>query len=197
MKKLFVSYLFICFSSVLNAQNIKLQKPKTFSSKETTHYLNFKPQSLQLNEDALCWLSEIKNINSFKFIDDLISYSKKFLGVRYRYAGRSPYGFDCSGFTSFVYSKFGFSLARSAPGQAIVGVDINKEEAQKGDLIFFKGRNWRSNYVGHVGLVISNENGKITFIHASVCFGIIIENTEVPYYSARFIKVSRINDANS
>ncbi|MCX7746737.1 MAG: C40 family peptidase [Clostridia bacterium] len=93
---------------------------------------------------------------------DMISYSKKFLGVRYVYGGSSPKGFDCSGFTQYVFRKYGISINRVAADQAKQGKKVKRSELKSGDLVFFD-TNGGHNYINHVGLYIGN--GK--FIHAS------------------------------
>ncbi|MDJ1503245.1 C40 family peptidase [Xanthocytophaga agilis] len=128
-------------------------------------------------------------------LDSLISYAKNYLGVPYRSGGHSAKGFDCSGFTSHVFSRFGFSLPRTSYGQATVGKKVETAEMQKGDLIFFKGRNRKSKVIGHVGIVISAKGEKIQFIHASVNNGISIETIDSKYYNPRFVKSIRLIDS--
>lgn len=128
-------------------------------------------------------------------LDSLISCAKNYLGVPYRSGGYSSKGFDCSGFTSFVFSHFGFRLPRTSYGQATVGKTVTANEVQKGDLIFFKGRNSRSKSIGHVGIVISDKGEKIKFIHASVNNGISIETIDSKYYRPRFVKSVRLVDS--
>lgn len=124
--------------------------------------------------------------------DSLIHYAKRFLGIRYQSGGRSKRGFDCSGFTSFIYSKFGLSLPHSSASQSKVGQPVSKAEVQKGDLIFFKGSNVRSKQVGHVGIVVSNNDGKIRFIHASRHRGVTIDAIDSSYYRNRYIAIKRV-----
>ncbi len=128
-------------------------------------------------------------------LDSLISRAKNYLGVPYRSGGISSKGFDCSGFTSHVFSSFGFSLPRTSYGQATVGKNVTVNEMQKGDLIFFKGRNIRSKTIGHVGIVISNKGEPVKFIHASVNNGISIETIDSKYYRPRFVKSVRLVDS--
>ena len=130
----------------------------------------------------------------FLLLENLVSYAKNYLGVPYRSGGRSGKGFDCSGFTSYVFSQFGFSLPRTSYAQAVAGKAVNTDEIRKGDLIFFKGRNAKSRAVGHVGIVISDKGEKIRFIHASVNRGISIETIDSKYYKPRFVKSVRLVD---
>ena len=49
---------------------------------------------------------------------EIVSYAKKYIGSKYKYGGSSPSGFDCSGFTSYVYKHFGYSLSRTSSAQS-------------------------------------------------------------------------------
>ena len=93
---------------------------------------------------------------------EIVAYAKKYLGYKYVYGGSTPSGFDCSGFTSYVYKHFGYSLSRSSVAQASNGKAVSKSELQAGDIVCF-ARSSGSKKVGHVGIYIGG--GK--FIHAA------------------------------
>jgi len=76
-------------------------------------------------------------------------------GAPYVYGGGTPAGFDCSGFTSYVYGKLGIALAHSSYDQWNAGRHVPRRDLQPGDLVFFAG-------LGHVGIYIGG--GK--FVHA-------------------------------
>lgn len=124
---------------------------------------------------------------------DIVDYSKKYLHKPYQYGGRGPNAFDCSGYTSFVFGKFGFKLEESSAGQARQGITIKrKEELEVGDLVFFEGRS-RNGRVGHVGIVSDKgRRGQFKFIHASTTNGVIITSSEEPYYKGRYLRGGRI-----
>lgn len=124
---------------------------------------------------------------------DILDYANTFIGTRYRIGGKTPKGFDCSGFTGYVFNQFGYSLSASSRAQFSDGRAVPDNEIQAGDLVFFNGRA-RNGRVGHVGIAISADplTGVITFIHASVSGGIKIDRTDAPYYSARYIGARRI-----
>lgn len=127
--------------------------------------------------------------------NDMLSLARTFLGLHYRYGGRTPKGFDCSGFTSYIFSQFGYDLKRSSREQfRYDGDEVDRMQVQPGDLIFFKGRNSRSATVGHVGIVVDGDpvTGEITFIHSACTSGISIDTTNDPYYAKRFIGVKRV-----
>lgn len=127
-------------------------------------------------------------------VNDMISFARKYIGTRYVRGGKSPKGFDCSGFTSYVFNQFGYSLAPSSTEQYGQGTKIDRSEVEKGDLLFFTGRNAGSSRVGHVGIAIDNDpvTGEITFIHAAIGGGIRIDRTTAPYYAKRFIGARRV-----
>jgi len=93
----------------------------------------------------------------------LILYSRGFLGTRYVYGGSAPGGFDCSGFTSYIYRKFGIKLERTANSQSKQGKYVAKSKLKPGDLVFFDTDGTGGKTVSHAGIYIGN--GK--FIHAS------------------------------
>lgn len=91
----------------------------------------------------------------------IVELAKQYIGVPYVYGANGPKSFDCSGFTSYVYRQFGYSLNRSASAQLQNGTSVAKEALQPGDLVFFKYRT--SKPASHVGIYI----GGGQFIHAS------------------------------
>lgn len=126
-------------------------------------------------------------------ISDLLSEANSHLGKRYRSGAKGPKAFDCSGFSSYVFRQFGYSLGASSRDQYTQGESIEKENLRKGDLVFFTGRNSKSSRVGHVGIVISvdKEKGTFKFIHASTSQGIKIDSND-GYYSRRYIGARRV-----
>lgn len=107
---------------------------------------------------------------------DLLQIAPEYLGVRYVWGGSSRWGFDCSGFTSFVFEKIGITLNRTALLQMQDGVIIAEEDLQPGDLVFYSGTSGRG-FGSHVALYIGN--GQI--IHASTKRGVVIDDLHNPY----------------
>jgi poly-gamma-glutamate capsule biosynthesis protein CapA/YwtB (metallophosphatase superfamily) len=125
-------------------------------------------------------------------VRNIIAYSKKYLNSPYRRGSNGPKSFDCSGFTHYIFKHFGYDLNAGCTSQIHQGKKIGKEELKAGDLIFFKGRNARSTRVGHVGIVVSNNDGRISFIHACRR-GVIIEELEKSaYYKPRYVTGLRV-----
>jgi cell wall-associated NlpC family hydrolase len=80
---------------------------------------------------------------------DIVEYAMRFLGVPYVWAGSTPSsGFDCSGFTSYVYRHFGISLPHSSKMQAGYGAAVSRADLQPGDLVFYFSP------IHHVGIYI-------------------------------------------
>lgn len=125
--------------------------------------------------------------------DSLVEFAKQLLGVKYKYSGCKPDGFDCSGFVNYVFLNFGYELPRSSYEIGTIGTDVDKNSYQKGDLIFFKGSNAKSSRIGHVGIIVSEPEEELMFIHASVTNGIVITKlSESDYYKRRFLRIRRI-----
>lgn len=144
----------------------------------------FNPQSI----------SSLQNISR---IDSIINFSKTYLGKPYRGGSAGPNSFDCSGFTSFVFSNFGIKLGRSSRDQAEQLPTVSNNDIQPGDLVFFNGHH-RGSRIGHVGLVVEKkENGEFTFIHSASSSGISISNSTANYYQRRFIKAGRVFNTDS
>lgn len=120
----------------------------------------------------------------------VIEEAMRYIGTPYRWGGKTPKGFDCAGFTSFVYSKFGVSLAPSAGPQYKQGAKIGKDDLCKGDLVFWCGRG-KHRGIGHVGIVTSVDNGEFEFIHASST-GVRITSSKEPYYKCRYVGACRV-----
>lgn len=94
--------------------------------------------------------------------EDLEKLAKKYLGGNYLWGGKTPKGFDCSGYTQYIFKKVGINLPRTAYQQSKIGLKV-KGSLQKGDLLFFNTDPSRGVPVTHVGVYL--ENGK--FIHAA------------------------------
>ncbi|WP_344244735.1 C40 family peptidase [Isoptericola hypogeus] len=69
----------------------------------------------------------------------IVEIAMQYLGVPYQWGGSTPSGFDCSGFTSYVYAEAGISIPRTSSGQRDAGTVVSREEAQPGDLIWSPG----------------------------------------------------------
>lgn len=109
-----------------------------------------------------------------------------FLSTPYRFGGNSRKGIDCSAFVQQVFREVDVKLPRSAREQFRVGAEIEREQLQKGDLIFFRTY---AKYPSHVGIYL----GEGKMIHASSrSRRVVVTSIEHPYYRQRFIGAKRI-----
>lgn len=114
----------------------------------------------------------------------VVATANQYIGSRYIYGGTAPSGFDCSGFTSYVYKKYGVSLNRTAAGQYSNGVAVSKGELQPGDLVMF-GKSG----INHVGIYIGG--GKM--IHAAnPSRGVTTDTINSGYYGTNYVGARRI-----
>jgi len=129
--------------------------------------------------------------------EQVMSFAETLIGTPYVYASINPnVGFDCSGFITYVFNHFNISVPRSSIDFTNVGKTIPVEEAKRGDIILFTGTNPLEHHVGHMGLVVSNDN-EIKFIHSTSGKAMGVTITPLSdYYKSRFIKTIRIFPEN-
>ncbi|GAT62925.1 LysM peptidoglycan-binding domain-containing protein [Paludibacter jiangxiensis] len=129
-----------------------------------------------------------KSSNSVTLRDSLVHYAKTLINTPYRSGSKGPSGFDCSGYTSYVYGKFGMSLNSSSGSQVANGQEVDIDNLKKGDLVFFKGHNNKKSRIGHVGIFLDkNPDGSFNFIHSANGGGVRIDNSNSGYYAKRYV----------
>ncbi len=128
--------------------------------------------------------------------DSIDMFAKAQLGVPYKWATSNPdVSFDCSGFTSYVYSTTNLPHSRSSKAYGNLGTKVLLEECRKGDCIVFTGTAGRGSGIGHVGIVLSNDETGLKFIHCSSSkkhFGVVITDYYDSGYPKRFHSVRRM-----
>ncbi|HEU4472586.1 MAG TPA: C40 family peptidase [Flavisolibacter sp.] len=125
---------------------------------------------------------------------EVVGFARTLLGVPYKYASADPKsGFDCSGFITYVFGHFGIIVPRSSIDFTEVGKEVAAEAALPGDLVLFTGTDSTERFVGHMGLVVSNSDGKLEFIHSTSgkAYGVTITPLN-DYYRGRYMKTVRI-----
>jgi cell wall-associated NlpC family hydrolase len=135
-----------------------------------------------------------KNVHPQQVVD----FAKTLIGTPYRYASTDPkVGFDCSGFITYVFTHFNIIVPRSSIDFTNVGKEISTDIAKPGDLILFTGTDSTEKFVGHMGLIVSNENKQLEFIHSTSGkkYGVTITPLS-DYYRSRYIKTIRIFPEN-
>ncbi len=112
----------------------------------------------------------------------VVGIAMQYLGVPYVWGGASPSGFDCSGFSMYVYAQLGVSLPHHAASQYGMGTPVSKDQLQAGDLVFFNG-------LGHMGIYI----GGGQFIHAPHSGDVVkISSLSDSWYARTWVGARRI-----
>lgn len=117
--------------------------------------------------------------------DRVVALARRQIGVPYAFGGTSPRGFDCSGFTQYVYQQAGINLGRMADTQFEQGRRVDRNSLQLGDLVFF------STYEpgpSHVGIYAGNSR----FIHSGSSTGVTASSLQDGYWASRYIGAARV-----
>jgi len=118
--------------------------------------------------------------------NNIVSVSKPWLGVPYKYGGTDYQGVDCSGFVQQIYQQvFEIELPRTTEEMFAGGAFVRSGWFNCADLLFFK--NVRGGGVDHVGIYIGNNK----FVHASTSQGVVISDLTSDYYSVHFVAARR------
>ena len=115
----------------------------------------------------------------------LIQTSFQYVGVPYWFGGTTPRGFDCSGFTRYVFSTIGVDLPRIADSQYAVGRPVSVDRLQPGDLVFFETYEAGPS---HVGIYIGNSQ----FISATSSRGVMVADLFGTYWGERYLGARRV-----
>ncbi|MBP5259151.1 MAG: C40 family peptidase [Paludibacteraceae bacterium] len=121
----------------------------------------------------------------------IVDYARNYLGKPYKYGGMTPDGFDCSGYTCYVFSHFGYRLPHRSLWQYEQVEKLDADDLRPGDLVFFAGSKG-GNDINHVGIVTTVlPRGEFEFIHAAST-GIVISSSRQNYYAERYIGAGRM-----
>ena len=134
------------------------------------------------------YAAEVDLSSSAALGQQIADFALQFVGYPYVYGGSSPSGFDCSGFTSYVYKQFSYSINRTASNQLDNGYAVDRANLQPGDLVMFcqYGSTKRAS---HVGLYIGNNQ----YVHASTPgVGVIISDMDDMSISSGYVGARRI-----
>jgi cell wall-associated NlpC family hydrolase len=158
-------------------------------------FTSCKPSSVILSSKEKAPIKSSINLSSREtneLIDAIVDSASKNIGVKYKTAGTTKSGYDCSGLVYSTFGHFDIKVPRTSIEQSKTGTHLGKStgEAKKGDLIFFK-TNSRSQ-INHVGIVTEVNDQEIKFIHTSTSKGVIISSTKQPYYKKTFAQLNRI-----
>ena len=107
-------------------------------------------------------------------------------GTPYRNGGTDPQGFDCSGFTQYVFSQYGLALPRAVREQYRVGKTVKAEDLAPGDILFFATTDPGPS---HVAIAVGGDQ----FVHAPSSTGVVrVEHLSSSYWSPRFLGARRV-----
>jgi len=126
--------------------------------------------------------------------NSVIDFAETLIGTKYKYGSAvREQGLDCSGFITYVFNHFKIQVPRVSRSFTNAGYPVPLDKSKPGDLILFTGTDTTGWIVGHMGLIIQNDNGKVRFIHSSSgkSIGVIISSLS-KYYETRFVKAIRI-----
>ncbi|WP_159472769.1 C40 family peptidase [Chryseobacterium sp. 18068] len=217
MKKRVLFYL-VAFVSTISLQscvtNYVVSKPATYTKEYKTDaklaaidtkmendkkllinsFISEKAVALSNAKNSLKNSEIAKAIKHNKTIDNILTEAQTYLGTPYRYGGMTRKGIDCSAFVLSVFgAAAGLTLPRVAASQSQEGEAIDKENLQKGDLIFFS----HGKRISHVGIVESvTEEGEIKFIHAATSKGVMISSLNDSYWGPKFRFAKRVINEN-
>jgi len=122
---------------------------------------------------------------SSSLVRRVVQASLRYQGVPYAFGGTSPNGFDCSGFTRYVFAQAGIYLPRAADEQYEVGQYVSYNRLQSGDLVYFT--TYESG-ASHVGIYLGNGQ----FISATSSRGIAIARMDSGYWGDRYLGARRV-----
>lgn len=173
------SYLHIGEAGAKSIQPKTIVKTKQVTAKKVTKLpLPLKARVLKANL--------AKSSRGESTADAIIRRGAGVLGTPYSYGSTGNGSFDCSGFTSYAYKAAGINLPHNSAGQASLGIFIDQDSLQNGDLVFFN--NSGDTRIGHVGIYVGNNN----FIHASTSKGITVTSLDDSYYKQRYVCARRL-----
>lgn len=114
---------------------------------------------------------------------ELIKFADKLIGIPYKYTGEDLNGFDCSGFTKYVFNSINIDLPHNANMQSKLGKTITIDEALPGDMIFFGSYHNDTTFKAfHAGIIRVNSEEKTQIIHC-VSGGVSIAISSTPNYN--------------
>ena len=125
---------------------------------------------------------------------DMVTFARQFLGRPYRSAAKGPSAFDCSGFTGYIYKRFGHILPSCSQLQSTIGHNVSVDQAQPGDLVFF-GRKGKKGTISiyHAGIVASAKGEALKVIHAASRLGVTITDlSKAGYWKSNLVSIRRV-----
>ncbi len=141
----------------------------------------------QADSSETCQLPVYTATQTLSLRSDIRTTAMQYIGVRYVTGGTTPKGFDCSGFTQYVFAQNGYHLNRTVVDQMPSGIIVSKDDLQCGDLVFFENTTGSGRFASHIGIYIGN--GQL--IHAG-SKGITVVSLEMAYFEYHYLCARRI-----
>lgn len=150
--------------------------------KDGTHYIScYLPSA----ETQILYYENMTNALGLRH--SILSLGMRYLGTPYVYGGMSPWGFDCSGFTKYIYAMHDLNLTRRASTQLSDGIVVSRDSLQVGDLIFLKYA-YESCEASHVGIYAGNN----MVLHASSSRGISLDSMDSSFIASNYLCARRV-----
>ena len=156
-----------------------------FKSSKTDYTKNRRSTSISTSKTKTRSRSSVSSISSKRV--KVVDHAYKYIGTKYKYGGKDPKGFDCSGFTSYVMKQNNVKINDGSFNQAKQGQKIPINATKPGDLVFF-GTNGR---VSHVGMVVRNAGSQLEVIHSTSSKGVIVQNINSSDYWKKRVLFAR------
>lgn len=138
------------------------------------------------SDQSTAW--KASNSEELKPQETMIAFAETLKGTSYLWGGMTKDGFDCSGFTCFVFKEFGIDLPRVSTHQYENSIKVSAEEARIGDLVFFGNEG----KVTHVGILVNQPGEPKKMIHASSSKGVVFQSIDnSKYFSSHLIGFGR------
>jgi hypothetical protein len=153
-----------------------------------------------VNENGEYYVNCSKDSNENKYLpfysmqtalelrQNLLNVAKEYIGVPYVSGGTSRWGFDCSGYTQYVFNEVGLSINRTVLTQLEEGIIVAKEDLQCGDFVIFSYTGDNGGFASHIGIYIGNDQ----VIHASSSRGVTISDLNSYYYTYHYQCARRV-----
>ena len=163
-----------------------------FSNCKSSKRAKVATKKSKIEQHETTTISDVENNETASTPSEIITYSKQFLGTRYKWGGTTKRGMDCSGLVRESFKAHQIYLPRISRDMAKTGKKIKLHQTLEGDLLFFKTGKRRRNLINHVGLVVEIKNNAIYFIHATTSKGVIISSLNEDYWKSAFTEVRRV-----
>ncbi|MBC7485474.1 MAG: C40 family peptidase [Cytophagaceae bacterium] len=184
--------LLTCLSSCKSSRTSHTSNPKNYqnnASAGSSRHRQHKKEDKKEKENT-----KDQNYNKYTSSDQvkkLIKTARSYTGTPYKYGGTSRAGLDCSGFTSISYQSIDVTIPRTSQSQSTIGEDIDLNDIQPGDLVFFSASK-NSKKITHVGMITEVDDSNAKFIHASTQLGVVENELLSGYYYSLIVKIRRV-----